>query len=156
MLFRSRNEQEERKKDGRQFSREGDFPGNAPESESDEFRKPGRKKNPGDRSGTDDDEESIQDVGSEEVLGIFSFLLLAGEDGHERRRQRILCKEVAQEVGNAEGGVKGVCRCARAVEIGKNGFADKAHYAADGRADRKRPDALRNVGHDSCLSNQGL
>jgi len=141
------DEQEEGKDDRGQAPREFDLAGDVLEAVGDEFRQPGREEDPGDGDGADDEQEGVEDVGREQVLGVLALGSLGGQDRHEGRRQGVFGEEVPEEVGDPERGVERVHGEARAEEVAQDDFADEAHHPADRRADGEGPDALRDVRH---------
>ena len=81
----------------------------------------------------DDEEQDVEDVGGEAVLGLRPFALLLGQDGDEGRDEGVLGEQVAQQVGDAEGGPEGVVGQAGAEEMVDDDLADQAQNPAEER-----------------------
>ena len=145
------DEEQEREEDGGQLGGQVDLARYAPETEGDGLGQKGRGDKPRDREEARDDEENVENVGGQAVLGLPAFGLLGREDGDEGIGERRLGEEVAQEIRDAEGHVEGVRGRADAEEVGKDRLADEAHDPADGRTQGERADAPRDVFHAQAI-----
>ncbi len=129
------------------------LPGTLLEAEGDPLGQGGRKEKAGDRNDPGHQEQDVEDVGGQPVLGLLAFGPFGRQDGDEGRRKGRLGEEVAEHVRDAEGDVEGVGCGALAgpEEVGEDHLPDQAHDPADGRADGEGADPPADVFHGQPL-----
>ena len=141
------DKKEKGKDDGRQPGRQLDLFGNAAEADGDQTGQLGREKYAGDRNQTGSEKQDIENIGSKTVLRLLPLRLFGSQDRDKGRGQGGLGEQIAQKVGDAEGGHEGVRRPSGSEKPGEYGFADEPQNAAYGRADAERTDAPGDVFH---------
>ena len=142
-----RHEREEREHEARQGHRELELAGDAAVRRGEEIDQRVREHDPKDHEAGRDDNQSVDDVVSEPPRGLSAVgRQTARERWHERAAHRALGKQVAHEVGNAEGDVVRVHRIACAEERGQHLFADHAQNAACHRCRASRRSRARERG----------
>jgi len=99
----------------------------------------------------DHQEQDIEDVRGKAILGLRALLLLIGQDRNEGRGQGVLGEQVAEQVGDAEGGPEGVVGQPGSEEMVDDHLADQSQDPAEGRAQGEGAYAFGDVGHEGNL-----
>ncbi len=125
------------------------FPGIFAEAEGDPLGQGRRQEQARERDEAGHDEEDVEDVRGQPVLGVLPLGLLPRQDRDERGREGGLGEEVAEKIGDAEGDVEGIRGGADPEEMGEDGLPHEAHDPAHGRADGEGPDPSGDIFHGS-------